>query len=427
MLHEFAMAGVIKQQSLQLELQEQIASGRRVQKPSDDPVAAAAAVNLEQAKALNSQYGTNAANAESALALEEQALGDASRILQDVKTLSIQAGNAALQNNDRASLAGQIRGLYDELLGVSNRTDGNGSFLFSGYQGTTQPFSESAPGVVSYAGDEGRRLMQIGAQRRIAIGDSGAEVFQRVREGNGTFVTTAAGANTGTAVVGATTVRDGQAWANAANSRDYTVTFHIDAAAPPVTTYDIIDNVANLSMLTGLAPAAGPHARTYQSGAQISLARVASDPSAAAWNAGIEFGVTGAPASGDTLAIARSQNQDVFATIHELITTLEGGIAASPPSRAVFQNNLNRSGASVDRALDHMLTARSSVGSRMQELDSVRSTTSALDVNYEADLSRIQDLDHVKALSDLTRRQMGLEAAQKSYIAITRMSIFDFL
>src|SRR5688572_5801426 len=195
MLHEFAMAGVIKQQSLQLELQEQIASGRRVQKPSDDPVAAAAAVNLEQAKALNAQYGTNAANAESALALEEQAIGDATRILQDVKVLTIQAGNAALQNSDRASIASEIRGLYDELLGVANRTDGNGSYLFSGYQGTTQPFSESAPGVVTYAGDEGRSLVQIGAQRRIAIGDSGAEIFQRVREGNGTFVAVPAGAN----------------------------------------------------------------------------------------------------------------------------------------------------------------------------------------------------------------------------------------
>ena len=427
MLHERAVTGVLQQQTAQLQLQEQIATGRRVSKPSDDPVASAAAVNLEQAKALNLQWGTNAANAESALALEEQGLGDATRILQDIKTLTIQSGNAALQNSDRASIASEIRGLYDELLGVANRTDGNGSYLFSGYQGSTQPFSESSPGVVSYAGDDGKRLVQIGAQRRVAIGDSGADIFQRVREGNGTFVATPGGANTGTAVVGTTTVRDAQAWAGATNSRDYTVRFHVDNASPPVTTYDIVDDVANMSMLTGAAPAAGPFARTYQPGAQISLTRQATDPSVAPWNAGVEFAVTGAPASGDTLAIDRARNQDVFSTINELITTLNAGVALGATSRASFQNNLNQSGASIDGALDAMLTARASVGSRMQELDSVRDTSAALDINYEADLKRLQDLDYAKALSDLSRKQVGLEAAQKSYVAITRMTLFDFL
>ncbi len=427
MLHELGFTGLNRQQNLQLELQEQIASGRKVQKPSDDPVASAAAVNLENAKSLNAQYGTNAAGAESALSIEEQALGDATRVLQDVKTLTIKAGNPILSDSDRTSLAAEVRGLYDELLGVANRTDGSGSYLFSGYQGTTRPFSESTPGVVSYAGDEGRRLVQIGPQRRVVVGDNGAEIFQRVREGNGTFVTTPAPANTGTAVVGTGTVRDAQAWANPANSRDYTIAFFVDASIPPVTTYDIIDNVNNVSMLTGAAPAAGPHARVYSSGSQISLQRQAGDPSAAAWNAGVELEVTGAPASGDTLVLQRSQNQDVFATMQELITTLSSGIPAGASARAKFQSSLNLSGASVDRALDQILTARGSVGSRMQELDSARETSSALNLGFEADLSRLQDLDYAKALSDLARKQTGLEAAQKSYVAITRMRLFDFL
>jgi flagellar hook-associated protein 3 FlgL len=427
MLHELGFSGLNRQQNLQLDLQEQIASGRKVQKPSDDPVASAAAVNLEHAKSLNTQYGTNAAGAEAALSIEEQALADASRVLQDVKTLTIKAGNPILSNSDRTSLAAELRGLYDELLGVANRTDGNGSYLFSGYQGGTRPFSESAPGVVSYAGDEGSRLVQIGAQRRVMVGDNGAEIFQRIREGNGTFVTQPAAANTGTAVVGAGTVRDPQAWANTANSRDYTVSFHVDAAVPPVTTYDIIDNVNNVSMLTGAAPAAGPHARVYASGSQISLQRQTGDPSAAAWNTGVELEVTGAPASGDTLVLQRSQNQDVFATVQELITTLSNGVPAGAPAKARFQSSLNLSGASIDRALDQILTARSSVGSRMAELDSARNTSSALNLGFEADLSRLQDLDYARALSDLSRKQMGLEAAQKSYITITRMRLFDFL
>ena len=427
MLHELGLNGLQRQQNEQVRLQEQVAAGRRVMKPSDDPVASAAAVNLDHAQSLNTQYGTNSVNAQAALSLEEQALADATRVLQDVKTLVIQAGNAALQNSDRQSIAAELQGRYDELLGIANRDDGNGSYLFSGYQGTTKPFSQIAPGVVSYDGDEGQRLIQVGPQRRIAIGDSGADIFQRVRAGNGTFVASPGSANTGTAVIGAGTVRDPQAWQNAANSRDYSVAFFVDNATPPVTTYDIIDNVNNVSMLTGAAPAAGPHARTYTPGAPVVFQRQAGDPSVAPWNAGVEIDVTGTPANGDTLDLAQAPNQDVFATIHQLITSLNTGIAPSAVSRAAFQNRLNQSGTSIDRALDQVLTARSSTGSRLQELDSVKSSSADLNLHYEAELSRLRDLDYAEALSDLARKQTGLEAAQKSYLAISRLNLFDFL
>lgn len=426
-LHELSLSGLHRQQSDAVRLQEQISTGRRINKPSDDPVSSAAAINLDQSRALNKQYGENAATARAALNLLEQAYGDATRVLQDVKTLTIQAGNAALQDSDRASIAKSVEGLYGELLGIANRTDENGAYLFSGYQGGTKPFVQSAPGAVAYQGDEGQRLMRIGPERRIAIGESGVEVFQRVREGNGTFVSRPGTSNAGTAVVGAGAMRDAQAWANPANSRDYTIAFHVDSASPPVTTYDVVDNVAGVSMLTGLPPAAGPHARTYTVGTPIALQRQAGDPSAAAWNAGVDIDVSGAPASGDTVSVARAQNVDVFAMLNDLKDTLQGGIAGTPAARAAYQNALNASNANFDRALDQILTARASAGTRLQEVDGVSSSSADLDVHYETELSRLRDLDYAQALSDLARKQIGLEAAQKSYVAVSRLSLFQYL
>ena len=55
MLYERGMTGVQRQMSEQIELQEKIAAGKRVLKPSDDPIAAAAAINIEQAKGINKQ------------------------------------------------------------------------------------------------------------------------------------------------------------------------------------------------------------------------------------------------------------------------------------------------------------------------------------------------------------------------------------
>ena len=426
MLYDIGMSGLQRQQALQLDLQEKISAGTRLLKPSDDPAAAARVLGLDQAKGVNAQYAANAASANATLSLEEQALADATRVLQDVKTLAIQAGNPALQNDDRTSIATEMRARYDELLGIANRTDGKGQYLFSGFQGTTQPFSESAAGVVAYAGDEGQRLVQVGPQRRIAVGDTGAEVFQRVRAGNGTFVVEP-GSNTGTGVAGAGTVRDAQAWASAPNSGNYSIRFHVDAALPPATTYDIVNDATNISMLTGIAPVAGPHARTYQAGATIDLQRLPGDPIATAWNTGAQVDVSGTPATGDRFDVDRSPMQDVFATVHQLVDTLRTGVSLTPASRATYQNSLNSAGASIDRALDSILTAQASVGSRLRELDSVQQTTGDLALQYEEDRSRLTDLDYAQALSDVARSQFSLEAAQRSYVAVTKISLFDFL
>ena len=427
MLFERGIRGVQGPQSEQLELQQKIAAGRRVLKPSDDPIAAAAVIGLNHSKAVNSQYGANAQSAQSTLNLEMEALGDATRVLQDIKTLIVQAGNPGLQNSDRASIATAVKGLYDELIGVANRTNGAGEYLFAGYQAATQPFAETSPGVVAFSGDEGQRHVQIGPQRRIPIGDSGAEIFQRAREGNGTFVYEPATSNTGGGIAGPGIVRNAAAWNNPTNSRDYTITFHVSNATPAVTTYDVIDNASNTSMLTGAAPVAGPHARTYSPGVAIDLQRRPGDPSVAPFDAGVQLDITGAPATGDTFDVRPAQAKDVFSTVHELVTTLQNGVAMGVAPKANYQTDLNAVSASVGRALDQILTARAGVGIRLQELDSVGVMTEDMNLHYEEDLSRLQDLDYASALSELAQRQFSLEAAQKSFVAVTRLKLFDFI
>jgi flagellar hook-associated protein 3 FlgL len=367
-------------------------------------------------------------NAQTALAQEDDALAQATRVLQDVKTLTVSAGNASLQNADRVSLATSLRGLYAELLGVANRTDGSGQYLFSGMQGGTQPFHETSPGNVAYAGDEGARLMQIGPQRRIAVGDNGAEIFQRIREGNGTFVATVASGNQGSAVADIGTVTNAQEWADPANSRDYTIRFAVDAAG--VTTYDIVDNRITppnpkQSLLTGAdAAAVGPYPRVYQPGTAIAFKNQGTEP---AFDLGVQLTVTGAPADGDTIDVRQSATQDVFKSLSDLIRTLEAGASAAPSSQAAYRNGLNHAMNNVDRALDQVLTARSSIGSRLQELDALQTTTEDLALHYDEELSRLQDLDYAQAITDLQRRQFNLEAAQKSFMLMNSLRLFDLL
>jgi flagellar hook-associated protein 3 FlgL len=427
-LFEQGVFNLQKGQADMFRTQDQIATGRRVRTPADDPVAAARSLEVEQSQAVNEQYIRNSDSAQSALGLSENALTSVTRLLQDVRTLAVNAGDGALSGNELRSIATELRGRYQELLGLANSTDGNGQYLFSGYQGFTRPFAETAPGSVSYFGDQGARLIQISASRQVPISEAGSDIFQAIRNGNGTFVTAAPAANTGTGVVSPGTLTDPAAWNAAGNPRDFTIVFHVDSAVnPPVTTYDIVDNVNNVSLTTGLAPAPGPYLRTYTDGGAIDLRRqVPPDTNPAAFDYGAQITIDGAPASGDTFTLQASTNEEVFTTLHDFIEALESAQRTSA-GNARLANDINTALSNLDRGIDNLLTVRAAIGTRMRETDDTQASQRDLVGQYQDTLSELRDLDYAKAISDLARQQLTYEAAQKSFARVQGLSLFEYI
>ncbi len=227
MIFDQSVRTMNQQTSDLLHTQQQISTGRRILTPSDDPVAAAQALQVTQAQDINTQYATNQSNAQSSLGLEDSQLSSVSDILNSVRTLAVQGANSTLSNSDRASIATQMRASFSELLGIANATDGNGQYLFSGYQGDTQPFSATVGGnpPSTYAGDNGQRLQQVAASRQIPVSDSGNAVFNDIKSGNGLFATNYATGNTGTGIIDGGSITDPTKWNNASNSGQYQVRF----------------------------------------------------------------------------------------------------------------------------------------------------------------------------------------------------------
>ncbi|HZP86096.1 MAG TPA: flagellar hook-associated protein FlgL [Burkholderiales bacterium] len=408
--------------------QDQIATGRRVRTPADDPVAAARGLEVEQAQAISAQYSRNGDSAQSALSATELALSRATSLLQDVRTTAVNAGNGALSSKELNSIASELRDRYQELLGIANSTDGNGLYLFSGYKGTTQPFAETAPGAVQYFGDQGARRVQIGPTRQIPVSEAGSSVFQTIKNGNGTFVSAAASGNTGTGIVNPGTVTDPVAWNATGNPRDFTVVFHVDnSVSPSVTTYDIVDNQSGLSLTTGAAPTSGPFLRTYQSGATISLKRQSPpDTNPTAFDYGADITVQGAPASGDRFTVKASTNEDVFTTLNNLIATLETA-QSGPTGNTRLANGINTALSNLDRGLDNLLSVRAAVGARLRETDDAQSSQADQVNQYDKTLSNLRDLDYAKAISDLAHQQLTYEAAQKSFAKVQALTLFDYI
>lgn len=113
----------------------------------------------------------------------------------------------------------------------------------------------------------------------------------------------------------------------------------------------------------------------------------------------------------------------IFDTIKNMIDTLEKPVATNP----AFQADYNKSLTDMHAILDHAEQVRSSIGSRLAELDALKSSSSGLTLQYQQTLSTLQDLDYVKAISDFTQQQTTLEAAQKSFVQISGLSLFKLL
>lgn len=451
-----------------LHTQQQITSGRRILTPADDPANAARALEISQSDATNTQYAANRNEANHSLSLSEEALKSVTTLLQDVKTTAVAAGGGALSASDKLTLATDLRGRLEELLGLANSTDGLGNYLFSGFQGKTQPFANSMSGT-QYMADDGQRLIQVSSTRQMVATDSGADIFMRIKNGNGTFiasaisgpvtlsssaaiagdgvtVTVAAPASTSTLVVGAPVTGGGFSAGTTVQSIVNATTFIASQAGTPVASPpgaalqtgsgNSGSGIVSQGVVTNPAAITGHNYQlTFGVAAGVTTYSVTDTTTGAVLSAGnpyvsgqiisfdgVQLDITGAPANGDAFTVSPSTNESIFQTISDLIAVLGSG-----GSRPQFTNSLNKALNSLDRDLENVLTVRASLGSRLRELDALQGTGEDLGLQFKQTLSQLQDVDYNKAITDLTQQQVNLQAAQKSFQLISELTMFNYM
>jgi flagellar hook-associated protein 3 FlgL len=433
-------------QSDQAKLQSQLSSGRKILTPADDPIASARILDLSQSSSINEQYAINSSTADSFMRVSESTLQQVTELLLNVQQLAVNAGNASETGSDKQAHAIELQGRYQELLALANTTDGQGNYLFSGFKGDTQPFTEAAFGNVTYNGDDGTRVVQISDGRQIPISESGSNVFQRIKNGNGTFVTAYNPANVGSGIVDPGQVIDPVKWNAAPAPRDFSVQFYWQPNTikpdQPIISYDLIDSAGN-SLITGGATAGnttGP--RTYSSGADIEFKRLPTDPAGPAWDYGIKTNVKGtpipvdpttkqplgAPGAADKFSVKPSTDVDLFSTLGALSAALRNfQTDGTGAGQAAFQNQLNTALSNLANSQINVGTTQAYLGARMKETDSVADTTADLKLQYAKTLSGLQDLDYAKAISDFSQNQMVLDAARKTFSQVQDLSLFKYI
>lgn len=438
-IFDAGVSNLNRTQSDLFKLQNQISTGRRVLTPEDDPVAAAQALVTAQSQSVNRLYQENQASARAQLGLLDGQLEALGNLIQDVRERSIQLGNASLSDVERDFIAEEFDSRFAQLLGIANAQNGEGLYLFSGFQGGTLPFAQvpgasgpfsSANPVTAFFGDQGDRALQVDAARQMPVNLSGQAVFMDPLNGNGTFVVSVAPANTGAGIADAGSVLDGQLWAAAlVQPQDFSIRFAVDnTVVPPALKYNLIDNASGNSMFTNAVPGAAsdPDWQAFTPGQAIPFAGL-DTAFAGGGSLGVQVVIAGTPAAGDRFDVRASEPQSVFDTVRNLADVARNGVRAGPGGRGVFAGQVGEGITALDQALDNVLEMRATVGTRLKELDALGETGADLDLQYTSRLSELQDLDYAAALSDFTRKQVQLEAAQRSFVQTSRLSLFNFL
>lgn len=390
-----------QQQSDLVRIFQQIGSGQRMVNPSDDPLAAAQTINLSQAQAMNARYGENREVAKRALGEEENILNSITLQLQDVQTRLVEAANGTLSDADRSTLATVLESAMDTLLGYANSKDGSGQYLFSGSKGTMQPFGAD----YTWNGDEAARNVQVEQTRQLDSADNGKDVFMRANPGSTAYTTTASSGNSGTAVVSGP---DGSSTVNGAFG-SYTITFGQVNPATSKISYTIDMGGANPPVLGELEPGDKPQSFSLPGGVSIQLEGVPQD--------GDSFSVD---------AVAGNPDQmNLFKTLQSVVATLKAPSSGDPAAQAAMRNTMNSAIQRISENYDNVLTVRSSVGTRLNEIDALSANGALRTINYKQELSRLEDLDYYQATTQLELRKSALEAAALAFRKIQSTNLFS--
>lgn len=397
---------ILDRQTELVDIQQKLATGKKVNQASDDPVAATQILRFRQEIALTERYNVNAQTAETRLNMTEATLDSAATILHRVRELFVQAGNGSLSDQDREGIALELTERREELIGLANFQDANGEYLFAGFQSQTQPFVQDSSGNVTYYGDQGQRTLQIAPSVQLPISESGFSVFMDIKAGNGTFVTTATPTNLGTGRISLGEVLDPMAL----TGDDYTVTMVTNSAGELAYRVDGVNGGQILP-----PPPADPvlDAPEYVEGTEINFN-------------GISFVVAGSPIDGDTFTVEPSGRQDIFTTIQKVVERLNVP-NETQSQRALLESTLERGLAEMDSSLENVLNVQAKIGARMNVISNERIQNDTFLLLQKTALSETEDIDIVDAIAKLQAQRTALEASQSSYAQISQLSLFKYI
>jgi len=385
-----SVSAMLEQQARLSKTQLQLSTGKRILTPSDDPTGSVRVVDLKSAIGRVDQYQVNAGRASSRLEQEESVLFGVTNLLQRSHELGIQGNNTAiLTSSDTAAIAAEIRQLVNELDGLVNTRDASGDYIFAGYKSGTKPFTRTATDTYVYSGDQGQRQLQISADRAIADGDNGFDLFVDVDTGPFASVPGIAATSFGA-------INDGDLTINGISVGGIPAAANATERAGQIR--DAINSISDITHVSA----------DLATSTTVTLSSSAGDVAVVAASTA-DTGLTTATTP------ATTGKRNIMETLLQMASSLEAG------------DSVDRYLNDVKLAMDKVSDIHSLVGARLNAIDEQVEVNADIKLSLETHLSSVEDLDYTEAISRFNRETVALQAAQQAYVKVQGLSLFNFL
>jgi len=155
----------------------QLATGSKINQPSDDPAGAAQLIQINDQSSRVDSFQRSVSSVSGLLSTADSTINSIVTALQRAISLGVEGANGTLSDSDRADVSAEVTGIQQQLISLAN-TSYQGQYIFSG-TATTQPFvtDDTVPSGVRYAGNTGVNHVTVGTGYQLQINQPGSVIF----------------------------------------------------------------------------------------------------------------------------------------------------------------------------------------------------------------------------------------------------------
>ena len=374
--------------------QEQLASGKKLLSPSDNPLATHYVQNASQQSEQIRQHIENISLARGRLDSQEVILSNMEGLAAQSKTVMMRMINGAWSDSEREAYGKEIAAHKRNFVELANSKDENANYIFSGTKLDKKPFFNDSNGAIAYAGDGYSRKLKVSNFYEIPIHEPGNELFMEIKNGLGDYAPSYA-LQTGSELLLEKAVNIDKEDAGA-----YQVTFVSlgnDSLGHESFGYELMRN--------------GKVVKTDQY-----------DPSLDINYKGLSISFKGKISPGDTVTLEAENKLNAFEAFERVAALVkESGYDESKTAE------FDRLIVDFDSIFSHIGRARTTLGVRLNTLDTQEHQHEDFIMALEKSKSNFEDLDYSEAVVEFSKNTRALQASQTAFGKTKDLSLFNYI
>lgn len=369
--------------------QAQLASGKQLLKPSDDPLATHYIQNIGQQQEQLNQYLNSIVLVRNRLENHEVNIANAEVFVDESKRLTMEMINGAYSPEDRLAKKREMEELANNFLNLANAQDEIGNYVFAGTKPKNQPFYRDKDGSVEYSGDDYQRKMKVSNMLEMPMNDPGSKLFMEIPNPFGDYQPEYDLQSGSELLLGQAINSDSD-----------------DTASYRVTFVDMNNGKFGYQL--------------ERNGRVVDADEFS--PEKGIEYKGLQVYVKGQITPGDSIGIEKRDSFSIFDTFKHAMKWSE-----KPVSDASATAQLQQMTEEFQAAFIHLGKARTDVGARLSTLDIQEQNHQDFNLSLAKAKSNFEDLDYSKAVIEFNENSRALQASQQAFGKTKDLTLFNYI